>query len=151
MKELETTTRKVHISTKNQLDRVTTASVRNPIRKEIDESQPHRVRFDESIPQDLQPEESQSSRFTTHRSQEGPRTLETSTPIRRDRARIVTRRFGRTKIGEEDQTEMEKYAKSRTSSLRDNISKLKVIDKTEKALESPNKIEEGIFEVSLDQ
>ena len=27
MKELETTTRKVHISTKNQLDRVTTASV----------------------------------------------------------------------------------------------------------------------------
>ena len=151
MKELEMTTKKIHISTKDQLDQVTIASVQNPIRKEIDESQSHRIRFDESLPQDSQPEEFKSSRFTTYRSQEGPRTLKTSTPIRRDRAQIVLNRFDRTEIDEEDQIETKEYTESRTSPLRDSISKLKVTDKTEKAPESPNRIEEGIFEVSFDQ
>ena len=77
-------TRSSQLAMKDRLDQVTIASVQNPIREEIDESQSHRIRFDESLPQDLQPEEFKSSRFTTYRSQEGPRTLKTLTPIRRN-------------------------------------------------------------------
>ena len=143
--------RSSQLAMKDRLDQVSIASVEGPVREEIDEFQSHRVKLDVKPPQDLQPEESKSHKFTTYRSQEGPRLLKTLTPIRRTQAQIMSERFDRTEIDKEDPIDMEEPSESRISPLQDKITKLKVTDEEEKAPELSCGIEEGIFEVSFDQ
>ena len=144
-------TRTCQLVMKDRPDQVSIASVEGPAKKEIAELQSHRVKLDVKPPQDLHHGESKLHKSTTYRSQEGPRLLKTSTPIRRTQAQIIAERFERIEIDKEASINMEEPSESRISPLQDKITKLKVTDEEEKAPELSCGNKEGIFEASIDQ